>query len=111
MAQVHNFLRDYGEISKEVKDMLYHLGIEFLDLKEVLSVCGIDTVGKSKDMIAAELTDAILSCYPNSENYNDELYIQLVRKGTQCDKFYVEGPEYSEEDLPEDDYGHGSLKM
>lgn len=111
MAKVHDFLRDYGEISKDVKAMLYHLGVEYLELSEVLAVCGINAVGKDKDMIAAELTDAILSCYPNSDNYNEALYFNLVRKGTKCDKFYVEGPEYSEDDLPEDDYGHGSLRF
>ena len=93
------FLSEQFQIPKDINDMMYHTGITYCDVKEVLSICNISLAGKNKDQVAMELAEALLSCYSQSENFNEKLYFQLVRKGTLCSDFNaIEEPENYFED-------------
>ena len=97
MLTVRKFLNDYIGISKELEDIMYHTGVTNYNVKQVVRECGIN-FNKPCDEVALELQEALLSCYSNSENFNEDLYIRLVRLTTRCDKFYLPTFYYHEDD-------------
>ena len=76
---VYNFLSSQFQIPQEILDMMYHTGISCCDVKEVFEVCGIRIINKNKDQLAFELADALLSCYSNSDNFNEKLYFEFCK--------------------------------
>lgn len=97
MYTVKKFLEDNIGVSKELSDIMYHTGVTYFNVKQVVRECGI-SFNKSCDEVALELQEALLSCYSNSENFNEDLYIRLVRLTTRCDKFYLPNFYYHEDD-------------